>query len=249
MAAKKPPPSGGPSKLYLLSFGDCMTSLLAFFIILTSLAQDQTGVDLYVGTGSFVQALDSYGLPGVFPRDRSKLDHQADTCTPQYAVGGDDVKKPNDEQSESDPNKPPRRVLDRELESFERMIFELERRYDVNALPKMQGRVEFDVFEPLNSKSPRLPQGARQILAQVVPLLKIGLHEVEIIVWATTPRRTAWQRAVRESALLRGEAIAMAQLPDAEQHRLKASGRAWPVPDARRPVMTVVVTRIDTTRP
>ncbi|MCA9059275.1 MAG: hypothetical protein KDA85_12285, partial [Planctomycetaceae bacterium] len=33
-------PSFGPSQAYLLSFGDTMTALLAFFIVLNSLAKE-----------------------------------------------------------------------------------------------------------------------------------------------------------------------------------------------------------------
>ena len=51
MARKKKLPEP-PSKAYLISFGDTMTALLAFFIVLNSLAQEQTGAKLHAGTGS-----------------------------------------------------------------------------------------------------------------------------------------------------------------------------------------------------
>ena len=55
MAKKQKRVPSGPSNAYLVSFGDTMTALLAFFIVLNSLATEQTGANLYSGTGSFVQ--------------------------------------------------------------------------------------------------------------------------------------------------------------------------------------------------
>jgi hypothetical protein len=222
-----------------------MTSLLAFFIILTSLAKDQTGVDLYEGTGSFVRALDTFGLPGVFPKDRSKRLFQGTNYNPQYAAGGGQDKLPNDESAEQDSDNPNQRTLDQELESFERLILELEHRFDVQSLPKTKGQVAFDLFDPLDARRPRLPPGAGQIIAQLVPTLKTGLHRVEIVVWATTPKRTAWQRAVEQSAVLRDEMISLARLTADEQSRLTAMGCTWPVSDAQRPSLTIRVSKID----
>ena len=52
MARKQKAPGAGPNMAYLMSFGDTMTTLLAFFIVLNSLAKEQTGAKLYAGTGS-----------------------------------------------------------------------------------------------------------------------------------------------------------------------------------------------------
>ena len=49
--ARKKEPDKGPSQAYLISFGDTMTTLLAFFIVLCSMAEDQTGANLYSGNG------------------------------------------------------------------------------------------------------------------------------------------------------------------------------------------------------
>ncbi|MEZ6064742.1 MAG: flagellar motor protein MotB [Planctomycetaceae bacterium] len=66
MPREKKRPSSGASNAYLISFGDTMTALLAFFIVLNSLAEEQTGAKLHRGTGSFVQALNNMGMPGFF---------------------------------------------------------------------------------------------------------------------------------------------------------------------------------------
>ena len=78
MAKKKKAPPSGPSKAYLVSFGDTMTALLAFFIVINSLAQEQTGANLYSGTGSFVSAIGAIGFAGAAPSDRSQYIHKKD---------------------------------------------------------------------------------------------------------------------------------------------------------------------------
>ena len=86
---KKCPPKGA-SKAYLVSFGGTMTALLAFFIVLNSLSEDQSGGDLNTGTGSFVQALDGFGLPSHFQGNRSAQAFQGDERSPQYLIPGEE---------------------------------------------------------------------------------------------------------------------------------------------------------------
>src|SRR2546426_8636565 len=51
---------------WMMSYADMATILLAMFIVLSTLGKDQTGVNLQRGTGSFTNALRSFGLPGLF---------------------------------------------------------------------------------------------------------------------------------------------------------------------------------------
>ena len=69
---RKRKPSSKPSKSYMISFGDTMTAMLAFFIVLNTLAKEQTGADLHTGTGSFIAAVNSMGLPGMMTSSSSK---------------------------------------------------------------------------------------------------------------------------------------------------------------------------------
>ena len=70
---RKKTPISKPSKAYLISFGDTMTALLAFFIVLNAFAKEQTGANMYAGTGSFMSAKRTIALSGGEPGDRSRL--------------------------------------------------------------------------------------------------------------------------------------------------------------------------------
>src|SRR5271163_4367944 len=51
---------------WMMSYADMATTLLAMFIVLSTMGKDQTGISLYNGTGSFINAQESFGLPSFF---------------------------------------------------------------------------------------------------------------------------------------------------------------------------------------
>lgn len=65
--AKKPQPKepkkGAPA--YMVSFGDMMTLILCFFILLVSLSQERSFGLMAKGVGSFIIAVTSHGLNGI----------------------------------------------------------------------------------------------------------------------------------------------------------------------------------------
>ena len=248
MAKRQKEPEKPPSKAYLLSFGDTMTTLLAFFIILVSLAEDQTGVNLYRGTGSFVNAMDGLGLPGLFSEAYSSRTFQSDDSSPLYMA--DDP----EEQSEKNPSGPDdtpneERVVDRELDQFKRFLNEIERRAEVEADPETTSEIVFDFFERLNEEPPCLPRSYDAALAQVFPLFRSPSHRIDVIVWATSPKPSAWERAARQAAAIRQEIAELAQLEPTRQLNLKALAKPWHYSDAKRPVVSIAVRKITARSP
>ncbi|MCB9881116.1 MAG: hypothetical protein H6834_04940 [Planctomycetes bacterium] len=55
---------------WLVSFGDMMTCILTFFILLCTLAREREPGNVAAGIGSFIQRLDALGLPGLMPNPR-----------------------------------------------------------------------------------------------------------------------------------------------------------------------------------
>jgi chemotaxis protein MotB len=64
MAAKVEDKKAGPPA-YMVSFGDMMTLILTFFILLVSMAKKQDPGLVADGVGSFIVALETHGLNGV----------------------------------------------------------------------------------------------------------------------------------------------------------------------------------------
>lgn len=244
MAKKIKPPDQLPSKAWLMSFGDTMTTLLAFFIVLCSLAEDQSGANLHSGTGSFIRTLKAGGLPGAFSGDKSSRSVHLEATSPLYSaqseadanlerggIGPDDDS--NDIQS-----------LDREQEEFMRLLNEMERMADLKAQPNTTGETTFDFFEKLAKTPPFLPANFGEIAIRIVPLLRKGKHRVELVVWAATPSRTARTRASLQASEIVAEVTRQSGLPKSSRKRMLGLGRTWPYKDAKRPVLSLVIRRV-----
>lgn len=244
MVRREKPEEPPPSKAYLVSFGDTMTTLLAFFIVLCSLAQDQTGMNLYSGTGSFVQAIEGFGLPGLFSGDKSERTFQLQAASPLYLTSNPDQTEPDRNSKGPDAEDNQIRSMDREQDEFKRFLNEMERNSEVTAEPSTEGEVTFDFFAPLNAAAPLLPEGYDDIMAQVLPLLRRETHRVEITVWATTPSPSAWKRAVEQAAGVAEEILTTANLDEMHRQRLRATARPWMYKDVKRPVLSITMRRV-----
>jgi len=240
-------PSFGANQSYLLSFGDCMTALLAFFIVLNSMAEEQSGAALYAGTGSFNAALNSHGLPGLFSGERSKQVMQQNDVAPMYMVGD-----PDQEEIGSgvgpDENDNGGRIIDREQEQFSRFLEEVRRVSSLRKMPDIQSEVSLDVLGPLPTEGTLLSPELRETLAQVRSALSKPDRAIEITVWATTPSQTAWTRAVEQASTIRTEAISYLNLDEAQQQRITAVGRTWISSSLKRPSVSVCLRRFEPTR-
>ncbi|MFW6162398.1 MAG: OmpA/MotB family protein [Planctomycetota bacterium] len=71
---KKPEPTKRGVPAYMTSFADMMTLMLTFFILLVSFAEEQRAELVAAGTGSFVNAIETLGLPGLLPGGRRTIE-------------------------------------------------------------------------------------------------------------------------------------------------------------------------------
>lgn len=68
--------AGAP--MYMMSFGDMMTNLLCFFILLCAFSEERRAGFISDGVTSVRNALNAQGLPGILPGDRRPIDLGAD---------------------------------------------------------------------------------------------------------------------------------------------------------------------------
>lgn len=220
-----------------------MTALLAFFIVLNSLAEEQSGANLHRGTGSFVQALQTYGLPGFFSGEKSPQSVQLQEWGPLYITPSDSQEEGSGGDAEDNTDR--RRVVDFELESFYRFLNELERLHAATPLPDVLAEATFDDLSRVPSEAPLLGAGLRETLRQLAPQMRRPETRIEIVVWTTTPAPSAWERAVRQSLELRQEAVRFLQLDSDSAARVTASARTWISSSVTRPGASIVLRRVD----
>jgi flagellar motor protein MotB len=243
MVRRPKPDEPPPSKAYLVSFGDTMTALLAFFIVLLSLADEQTGADLYSGTGSFVKAINGIGLPGTFSGNTSAHPVQRQAESPRYLADDLEDRPPEPTAVGPDENNEIA-VLDREKEMYERFLNELERLNRLQRLPETEGEVVFDLFNKLNPGPPLLTSVHRDALLRVLPTLRQERYRVDLVVWATMPSPSAWTKAGQRASQIVSEISQWANLRPEQQARLRAVGKPWRYADVKRPVISIVVRKL-----
>jgi Membrane MotB of proton-channel complex MotA/MotB len=237
-------PAHGPNMGYLVSFGDTMTALLAFFIVLNSLAEEQTGANLHSGTGSFIRALNSFGMSGTSNSDQSKLAFQMNATSPLYFVPDPEERPPERNPTGPDEDGDDGRVLDREREQFQRFLDEIKRLTPPEKERDVEGEVSFDVLGKLPAEGSPMTPEVRVTLSSVGAMLRKTDYTMQITVWATTPSQTAWTRAVRQAAELRTESIRLLNLDPGQQTRVAASGRSWISKDLKRPAVSITLRRL-----
>lgn len=242
MGREKKPEDPGPSKLYLLSFGDTMTTLLAFFIVLCSMATEQTGANSYSGTGSFVNSMSGGGGAGIHSEKLSKRSVNLQSTNPLYPVPSDDETQDGNRGPDEDNEL---RSINREREELQRFLNEMDRLAKVETEAETQGEVVFDLFERLNKEPPLFTPTYNAALSQVVPLLRQPGYRTEIVVWANNPGPFAMRVAFEKSATLWKELSQIAGLSPEDRKRLTAVGRSWHYSDARRPKLSIIVRKVD----
>ena len=246
MGKKKKDPVAPPSKAYLVSFGDTMTTLLAFFIVLCSMAKEQTGANLHSGTGSFVRALDSFGMPGQYAGDRSDRSFQMEASSPLYIVNDGEETQPELDAAGPDDEGNRLRVIDREIEQLTRFMTEMERLAQVDSNEEASGESVFDFFNRMNAEPPLLPKPITKAINPIIPLLRRNDYRVTVIVWTTTPSKTAWTRAVNQASQVEKEIAKSAGLNADQRKHLHSVGKPWLFKDEKRPVLSLLVQKLKT---
>ena len=241
MGKKKKLEPSVPSKAYLVSFGDTMTALLAFFIVLNSLAKEQTGANMHSGTGSFAAAFTNSGLPGSFPGDQSREMLQQEAQKPVYALASNLESLGKIGPDDTDAND---RILDRDKEQFQKFLSEIERTFGLKAHKILQNQVVFDSFERFDRETGALSKHAVQLLSESIAKLREPNINIEIIIWATMPSQNNLTQRLEKSVQLRAEVERKFWLKPAEKERLKYRVKPWLFSDAKRPILSIVVSKV-----
>ncbi|QEG23378.1 flagellar motor protein MotB [Mariniblastus fucicola] len=251
MAKKQKKIDAGPSKAYLLSFGDTMTALLAFFIVLNSLAEDQTGANMHAGTGSFVNAFAKSGMPGGNPGNRSSDMIQQASQAPIYALGKNLDK--NEKQGLSEPEgkigpddaDSKDRVLDREKEEFQKFLYAMEKKFGLETKPPISNQVVFDSFQRFKEKDGTLGDHAIKLAAELIPKLRQNGSKLEIIIWARMPSSGEVNRELSKSFDVKKEIEKLFWLTPAMKNQIRYTVKPWLFTDAKRPVVSFVMSETE----
>ncbi|MFV0445125.1 MAG: hypothetical protein ACK5Q5_16235, partial [Planctomycetaceae bacterium] len=212
-------------------------------IVLNSLAEEQTGANLHRGTGSFVKALDTHGLPGFFSGDKSPQSVQLEEWGPLYLAESDTAESSKDAAGGNEDQPDRERIIDYELESYHRFLLELGRLHAGAPLPDIVGEVAFDDLKRVPEEPPLLTPTLQETLRRIAPQLRQPTTRVEIIVWSTTPSPSAWERAALQAQQLRQEALAFLQLDARTADRLTSAAKTWISSTVARPGTSIVLRR------
>lgn len=238
MGKKKPIEPSVPSKAYLVSFGDTMTALLAFFIVLNSLAREQTGAQMHTGTGSFAKAFAKSGVPGHYAGNRSKDMIQQTYQKPIYALAenmdAEGKVGPDDTQEQQ-------RVIDREKEQFQKFLTEIDESYGLKKEKKYTGQTVFDSFEPLKPPEGGISRHAIQLMSDAVSKLRKPDVDIEVILWASMPSPVDMKKKLLLIEEFKSRVETIFWLKDADKKRIRYRVKPWLFADAKRPILSVVL--------
>ena len=242
--ARKKNPSKPPSKAYLISFGDTMTALLAFFIVLNSLAEEQTGANLHSGTGSFVRAFSSAGGIGTPGSKTTGRAFDLEESSPKYIIGSSDDSSDLAQKSTGpDDVDDQQRIIDRQEDDFQRFLQEAKRLHEVGQIADVTGEIAFDVLNRLPPKPPYMTEGLRRIILDAAPTLRRPGYSMRLTVWATMPSKAAWLRAVTEAAALRDEVNVLLREAGVSVP-IEAVGQPWISSTVKRPSVSVIMQKL-----
>lgn len=234
----------GPNNGYLISFGDTMTALLAFFIVLNSLAEEQTGANMHSGTGSFMKSVDKFGLQGKVKSGLSAQAFQLNAIAPKYIEGDD--RPPERGATGPDDDGDNGRIIDRTKDDYNRFLQSLRQVNNLSQDTDVAGEVSFDVMEkfPPSSAGTLINAELKAALNGVAPMLRRNDYAVEIVVWTPTPSKSAWSRSLGIAQRLHREAVNLLRLPPNQSARVTSVAQPWISKTVKRPKVSVTLRRI-----
>jgi Membrane MotB of proton-channel complex MotA/MotB len=224
---------------WMMSYADMATILLAMFIVLSTLGKDQTGASLQKGLESWRETRHSLGLGNFLPT--SSRANSFEHVGPKYNL--DNGGNTGQGQGDTGDGKPGSRSIDQETEAFQRFLNELERQFKVNRLPDVVGQASVDLFEPFNQEKPYWTSRQKELLTQIIPLLRRSDYRVVFVVWAPMAKESALMRSAEKAKQLADELAIMAQLETKSRDRLVSVAKTWPYVEFQRPVASLVVVR------
>lgn len=219
-----------------------MTAMLAFFIVLNTLAKEQTGADLHTGTGSFIAAVNSMGLPGMMTSSSSKHILQKKDASPKYIVGDEDTQEkhhvdgPDEESNQI-------KILNREKDNLQRSIVEWEQHFEIEMEAEESNAVTIDLFQPLGKGEKILPKDAKKVLVESMALLSRPGYQLEIDVWAPTPSKTALARMTQSATEIKAALRSQFPMLFSNEDNIRCRVKLWPLSDEKRPVLSITIIR------
>lgn len=235
-----------PNMGYLVSFGDTMTALLAFFIVLNSLAKEQTGANMHAGTSSFSSAFKSMSTPGDSLTNRTDRKLDLSAPAPIYALNNPNSDPENtpggigpDDQDDRE------RIVDRQNDDFKRFLNELEYQHTMREESPAVNQIVFDSFQILKDTKKVLDDNSLKLASQAIPMLRNSQYRLEIVVWAKTPGPTSLQNALTKTSEIKQQIQSSFVLTPGQKERMQYVAKPWLFADAARPTVSFIVIRTE----
>jgi hypothetical protein len=196
---KSPPPDDDGDKvpLWLVSFTDMITLLLAFFVLLQSIAHEKDEELFFIGQGSFKRAVQNYGIP--YWLEGNPKNVRRSFIRPKYTM-------------EEDPdNYTKERLLDAEDEKIREIFDQLRREMDTDVTDESENTIEVRPTS-IRFRGHRIdvPPAAQQELTRIAAELKTGLgsRKISVYVVGLAPDQPAglvrWMVAARRARAVEG---------------------------------------------